>query len=86
MLQEDGEHPTLPEDVETLMGESGLTQVVRLPVQIGAMQGIYAVPTIRSWWVCFQCDDLMVLSIDFELDSDDEELMEELGYCHDPPG
>ena len=29
--------------------------------------------------------DLMVSRIDFELDSDDEELLEELGYCPDPP-
>ena len=83
----------LREVVETLMDESRLTHVVRLPVQHATLEQ-------RKEYVQYLLSgrggsvsnviifhDLMVfLGIDFELDSDDVELMEELGYCHDPPG
>jgi len=66
------------EDEDTLGKSSRRTEVVKRPGVLSGRGG--SVSNVIAVY------DLMVLTIDFELDSDDEELLEELGYGSDASG
>jgi len=81
-----------PIDEDTLGKSSRRTQVVRHPGKNASLEQrkeymqylLSGRGESVSKVIVFH--GLMALRVDFELDSDDEELLEELGYCPDPPG
>jgi hypothetical protein len=86
-----GLKPTDEEDDEDTLGKSSrYTKVVRRPGKNATLEQrreyMQYLMSGRGISVFNVIDHLMALRIDFELDSDDEELLEELGYGPDSSG